>query len=228
MTARSSQLVQRQGIVFILSAPSGAGKTTLYHELRKIHPEIKLSVSCTTRVRREGERDGWDYHFISARQFDTMRARGEFAEWANVHGNLYGTPRKVLDQSIRTGRDILLDIDVQGARKIKSAYPDAVSIFVLPPSLAELKRRLSARGTDDPEVIRRRLANAQGEMGQIIHYDYFIVNRRVEEAIKRLCAVVEAERGKVTRVNRWKIRPLSEWCDRSSHEQRNKNHRSHR
>ena len=171
MTTQTRQIAKREGIIFILSAPSGAGKTTLYHELRQMHPEIKLSVSCTTRARRAGELNGRDYRFISSRQFAAMKARGEFAEWANVHGNLYGTPRQPLDESIGTGRDILLDIDVQGARKIKRRYRRAVSIFLLPPSLAELRRRLSARGTDGPEVIRRRLANAQGEMGQIIQYD---------------------------------------------------------
>jgi len=218
MTRRSRQIAKRQGIIFILSAPSGAGKTTLYHELRNIYPEIKLSVSCTTRAQREGEVDGRDYRFISARQFDAMKARGEFAEWANVHGNLYGTPRQPLDRSIRTGRDILLDIDVQGARKIKRRYPQAVSIFLLPPSLAELRRRLAARGTDGAEVIRRRLANAQGEMRQIIQYDYYVVNREVVEAVGVLKAIVEAERAKISRVTGWRIKPLSERRGQSSHE----------
>jgi guanylate kinase len=209
MTTQTRQIAKREGIIFILSAPSGAGKTTLYHELRQMHPEIKLSVSCTTRARRAGELNGRDYRFISSRQFAAMKARGEFAEWANVHGNLYGTPRQPLDESIGTGRDILLDIDVQGARKIKRRYRRAVSIFLLPPSLAELRRRLSARGTDGPEVIRRRLANAQGEMGQIIQYDYFVVNRKVKEAVAVLKAIVEAERAKVSRVTRWRIKPLA-------------------
>ena len=206
MTTRSPQLTKREGIIFILSAPSGAGKTTLYHELRKIHPEIKLSLSYTTRAWRTGEVDGRDYRFISARQFAAMKSRGEFAEWANVHDNLYGTPRLPLDRSIRTGRDILLDIDVQGARKIKRRYPRAVSIFLLPPSLRELRRRLSARGTDGPDVIRRRLANAQGEMRKRIQYDYFLVNRDVDEAVRVLNSIVEAERAKISRVTCWGIK----------------------
>ena len=206
MTARARQIAKRKGIIFILSAPSGAGKTTLYHELRKIHPEIKLSVSYTTRPQRAGEVNGRDYCFISARQFATMKTRGEFAEWANVHGNLYGTPRLPLDRSIRTGRDILLDIDVQGARKIKRRYPPAVSIFLLPPSLRELRRRLSARRTDRPDVIRRRLANAQGEMRERIQYDYFVVNQDVDDAVRVLKAIVEAERARVSRVTRWGIK----------------------
>jgi guanylate kinase len=214
MSHRSSHLPQRRGIIFILSAPSGAGKTTLYHELRKIYPEIKLSVSCTTRARRPSEVDGRDYRFISARQFGAMKAGGDFAEWANVHGNLYGTPCTPLDRSIRTGKDILLDIDVQGARKIKRRYPEAVSIFLRPPSLAELRRRLAARGTDDPEVIRRRLANAQGEMRQIIHYDYYVVNRDVKEAVCVLSSIVEAERAKVSRVTEWRIVPIRRSTER--------------
>lgn len=225
MTRASFQLTRRNGILFILSAPSGAGKTTLYHELRKIYPEIELSVSCTTREKREGEVDGRDYRFISDRQFEAMKARGEFAEWANVHGHLYGTPRRPLERSIQTGCDILLDIDVQGARKIKRAYPQAVSIFLLPPSLMELKRRLSSRGTEDPAVIRRRLANAKGEMGQIIEYDYFVVNRQVDQAVDLLSAVVKAERAKVSRVRRWQIKPLKGSRSHNSHEQRHKNHR---
>ncbi|HEY7216931.1 MAG TPA: guanylate kinase, partial [Candidatus Binatia bacterium] len=117
MTRQSTQIAKRQGIIFILSAPSGAGKTTLYHGLRKAYPEIKLSVSCTTRARRKGEINGQDYCFISLEQFEAMKCKGEFAEWASVHGNSYGTPRNPLDHSIQTGRDILLDIDVQGARQ---------------------------------------------------------------------------------------------------------------
>jgi guanylate kinase len=218
MSRRSRQIAKRQGIIFILSAPSGAGKTTLYHELSKIYSEIKLSVSCTTRAQREGEVNGRDYRFISARQFAAMKARGDFAEWANVHGNLYGTPRQPLDHAIRTGRDILLDIDVQGARKIKRRYPQAVSIFLLPPSPAELRRRLAARGTDGAEVIRRRLANAQGEMRRIIHYDYYVVNWKIVEAVGVLKAIVEAERAKISRVTGWRIKPLSERPGQRDHE----------
>lgn len=208
MSRSSRSLVKRQGIIFILSAPSGAGKTTLYNGLRKIHPEIKLSVSCTTRARRPGEVDGRDYRFLSEREFSRRRARGEFAEWAKVHDYFYGTPRKPLDESVRAGRDILLDIDVQGARQIKRAYPGAVSIFLLPPSLAELRRRLAARGTDDKKIIRRRLANARGEIKEIIHYDYYVINRKVSEAVRLLSAVVEAERAKTSRVREWRLEPL--------------------
>jgi guanylate kinase len=208
MTRPATQIAKRHGIIFILSAPSGAGKTTLYHRLRKAYPEIKLSVSCTTRARRKGEVNGQDYRFITVEQFEAMKSHGEFAEWASVHGNSYGTPRKPLDHSVQSGRDILLDIDVQGARQIKQVYPNAVSIFLLPPSLRELRRRLAARGTDGKEIIRRRLANAQDEIKERIYYDYYVVNREVNEAVRVLISIVEAERSKVSRVTDWRIDSL--------------------
>jgi len=208
MTPRNRPLATRHGIIFILSAPSGAGKTTLYNGLREIYPDIELSVSCTTRAPRRGERAGRDYRFITARQFDDFRRHGRFAEWAKVHDYFYGTLKKPLDQAIKAGRDILLDIDVQGARKIKRSYSDAVAVFVVPPSLAELRRRLSRRGTDDRKIIRRRLANARGEMRQIIHYDYYVVNRQVDQAVAVLAGIVEAERARISRVRRWRIEPL--------------------
>jgi guanylate kinase len=208
MTQRNRPLATRQGFIFILSAPSGAGKTTLYNGLREVYPDIELSVSCTTRAPRRGEFAGRDYRFITARQFDDFKRRGRFAEWAKVHDYFYGTLKKPLDQAIKAGRDILLDIDVQGARKIKRSYPDAVAVFVVPPSLAELKRRLSRRGTDDRKIIQRRLANARGEMRRIIHYDYYVVNRQVDQAVAVLAGIVEAERGRVSRVRRWRMEPL--------------------
>ncbi|HEY7715679.1 MAG TPA: guanylate kinase [Candidatus Binatia bacterium] len=208
MKRRPRAPARRLGIIFILSAPSGAGKTTLYNGLRRIYPEIALSVSCTTRRRRPGEVNGRDYRFLTERQFDDLGRRGEFAEWAKVHDYFYGTPRKPLERCVRTGRDILLDIDVQGARQIKKAYPDAVSIFLLPPSLGELERRLARRGTDGREAIRRRLANARGEIGEIIHYDYFVVNRQVKEAVRALSAIVDAERARISRVTEWQLAPL--------------------
>lgn len=201
-------LATRQGIIFILSAPSGAGKTTLYNGLREVHPDIELSVSCTTRAPRRGELAGRDYRFITARQFADFKRRSRFAEWAKVHDYYYGTLKKPLDQAIKAGRDILLDIDVQGARQIKRSYPNAVAVFVVPPSLAELRRRLSGRGTDDRKIIQRRLANARGEMRRIIHYDYYVVNRQVDQAVGVLAAIVEAERARVSRVSRWRMKLL--------------------
>jgi guanylate kinase len=226
MTRDSIQLAKRRGIIFILSAPSGAGKTTLINGLRSVFPEIRLSVSCTTRARRKREVNGRDYRFITPGQFRAMKGQGTFAEWAKVHDFFYGTPRRPLDRCIRSGRDILLDIDVQGSRKIKRAYPAAVAIFLLPPSLRELRRRLALRGTDRKETIRRRLANARGEIREIIKYDYYIVNREVHEAVKTLQAIVAAERAKTSRVSEWRTEPLRPRSGANSHGQRAKNQRS--
>ena len=208
MMRKTTSLTWRQGIIFILSAPSGTGKTTLIKRLRAIYPEIRLSISFTTRGRRQGEIGGHDYHFVTPAKFAAMTAKGEFAEWAKVHDFFYGTPRRLLDRCIRLGRDMILDIDVQGARKIKRKYLRAVSIFLLPPSWRELKRRLARRGTDGRETIRRRLDNARGEMSDIIQYDYFVVNREVKESLKLLRSIVEAERAKTSRVKKWRIEPL--------------------
>jgi guanylate kinase len=171
--------------------------------------------------------NGRDYHFVKAREFAAMRAHGKFAEWAKVHDFFYGTLREPLEQSLRTGRDILLDIDVQGARKIKRRYPQAVSVFLLPPSWRELKRRLALRGTDGRDIIRRRLANAGGEIHQIIKYDYYVINREVKEALETLKAIVLAERAKVSRVSEWRIEPLRRKRLQKGHGQGNQNHRSH-
>lgn len=199
MTRSSRALAEREGGIFILSAPSGAGKTTLISRLLKIFPEMLLSVSYTTRPRRPGEVHGRDYFFVGKEKFAVMRARRGFAEWARVHGALYGTPRSPLDRSVRRGRDILLDIDVQGARKIKKLYPRAVSIFLLPPSWQELEKRLAGRGTDRRENIRRRLENARREIRAIVRYDYFLVNREIGEALASLKSIVVAERQRISR-----------------------------
>jgi guanylate kinase len=213
MMQKSSGLSRRQGIIFILSAPSGTGKTTLIKGLRRIYPELSLSISYTTRARRAGEIEGRDYHFVKAAKFAAMKAKGEFAEWANVHDFLYGTPRLGLDRCLRSGRDILLDIDIQGARKIKGSYPQAVSIFLLPPSWRELKRRLALRGTDGKESIRRRLVNARDEIRDLIKYDYYVVNREVKESLELLESIVKAERARTSRVRKWLIEPLRQGDD---------------
>lgn len=191
---------RRKGILFIVSAPSGAGKTTLIKKLLKVFPDIDLSVSHTTRSPRPGEIAGKDYHFVSARKFLARRARSGFAEWARVHGALYGTPSAPLERKLRRGRDVLLDIDVQGARKIKRQYPDAVSIFVLPPSLRELEHRLARRGTDRREIIRKRLENARREIREMVRYDYVVVNRELRRAVQGAEVIVRAERLRVSRL----------------------------
>ena len=208
MTGNPTELIRREGIIFILSAPSGTGQTTLIKGLRAAYPELRLSISCTTRERRQGEIDGRDYYFVAVKKFAAMKAKGDFAEWAKVHDFLYGTPRRPLEQSIRLGRDILLDIDVQGARTIKRKYPQAVSIFLVPPSWRELQRRLAGRGTDGQEIIRRRLLNARSEIRNIIKYDYYVVNRQLEQSLALLKSIVEAERAKTFRVKRWRLEPL--------------------
>ena len=208
MIRKTKHLNRREGIIFILSAPSGTGKTTLIKRLRAGYPEIELSISFTTRMRRPGETHRRDYYFVKPAKFAAMRGKGDFAEWAKVHDFSYATPRRPLDECLRRGRDILLDIDVQGAKKIKRHYPQAVSIFLLPPSWRELRRRLARRGTDGAAIIRRRLANAGDEIREIIKYDYYVVNREVKPSVDLLKSIVEAERAKTFRVKHWGIKPL--------------------
>ena len=193
-----------KGIIFVVSAPSGAGKTTLVKRLLKLFPAIRLSVSCTTRSIRPGEVSGRDYHFVDRGKFELMRARGDFAEWAKVHGSYYGTPWRPLDRHFRNGYDVLLDIDVVGFRKIKRRYPNAVSVFLLPPSWRELERRLASRKTDGKDMIRKRLKNAQRELHESKRYDFLIVNRTIQDALDSLKSIVKAERLRVSRVQSWK------------------------
>ena len=194
---------RREGVIFIVSAPSGAGKTTLVTRLLEAVPDLTLSVSCTTRPPRRGEIDGRDYHFVTRERFVMMQKRNAFAEWAEVHGSLYGTLRRPLERIVRGGRDILLDIDVQGARQLRQYYRSAVAMFVLPPSWKELRNRLTRRGTDPKDEIRRRLENARHELRELLQYDYFILNRDIRESLEGMKSIVRAERLKVARVKRW-------------------------
>ncbi len=196
--------VRREGVIFIVSAPSGAGKTTLVTRLLAAVSDLMLSVSYTTRLPRHGEIDGRDYRFVSRERFVTMRKRNAFAEWAEVHGSLYGTPRRPLERIVRGGRDILLDIDVQGARQLRKWYRGAVAIFVLPPSWKELRNRLTRRGTDRQDEIRRRLENARYELRELRQYDYFILNRDIRESLEGMKSIVRAERLKVARIKKWR------------------------
>ena len=192
--------LSRRGILFILSAPSGAGKTTISTAALKSIDGLTMSISLTTRGPRNGERDGHDYTFVSREEFESRRAGGELAEWAEVHGSLYGTPRPPIEAAIAAGRDMLLDIDVQGAEQMKKRYREAVAVFVLPPSEEELERRLRGRGTDADDVIRRRLERAKAEMEHYRSYDYFIVNRDVAESVRLFGSIVAAERVRVKRL----------------------------
>ncbi len=190
----------RQGILFIISAPSGAGKTTLASCLFQEAPDLRPSISYTTRAPRKGEVNGRDYHFVNEEQFVQMRNAGAFAEWASVHEFCYGTPRAPVDDAIKQGRDLLLDIDVQGATQLKAMYPEAVSLFVFPPSWHELERRLRGRGTDTEAVITRRLHRAREEAREFSAYDYWIVNDNLERAVSLLYAILTAERARIARL----------------------------
>ena len=181
-------------LVFIISAPSGSGKSTLTNELLKLVPHLEFSISYTTRPRRGSEQDGKHYHFVSIDEFNRMTAAGEFLEHANVYGNCYGTAREFLRQAERSGHDLLLDIDVQGAAQIKGNLTDAISIFVLPPDRQTLEWRLRNRHEDPEDVIQRRLLTATREIEEYDKYDYVLINDQLEKSIERLEAVVLSER----------------------------------
>ena len=183
-----------RGHLYIVAAPSGAGKTTLVRMLLANDPGIHLSISYTTRAPRPGEADGREYNFVDLETFRGMVVRDEFLEWAEVHGNYYGTSQPWIAAEIAAGRDVLLEIDWQGAQQVRRHFPDAIGIFVLPPSLEELQRRLTGRGTDSAEVIARRLAAAQDEMRHVTEFDYVIINDELERALADLLAVVGASR----------------------------------
>jgi guanylate kinase len=194
-------LPHRRGIIFILSAPSGAGKTTISRAARKQIAGLEASVSLTTRRPREGEIDGVDYRFVSEDQFKRKVAAEELAEWAQVFDSSYGTPREPLDTAVDSGTDVLLDIDIQGARQIREIYPDdAVTIFVLPPSFKELEERLRGRGTETEDKIQHRLTRAREEALAYPEYNYLIINERIDDSLVRLAAIVAAERMKVERL----------------------------
>lgn len=182
------------GLLFIVAAPSGAGKTTLVRQLLASTAGISLSISHTTRAPRPGEVDGRDYHFIDVARFKAMIAAEDFLEWAEVHGNYYGTSRRWIESERAAGRDVLLEIDWQGAQQVRRLFPDAISIFILPPSLAALRQRLEGRGTDSPAVIARRLAAAHEEMRHVGEFGYVIINDDLATALADLAAVVRAAR----------------------------------
>jgi guanylate kinase len=198
---RTDFAFERHGIVFIVSGPSGAGKSTLVDALLARIPDLTLSISCTTRTPRPGERHEREYYFVDRGEFERRRDAHEFAEWAEVHGSLYGTIRRPLDDAVADGTDMLLDIDVQGARHLKRSYREAaVAVMVFPPSWDELERRLRARRTEDDATVVRRLTRAREEAAALPEYDYWLVNRDVEQAVTRLESIVVAERAKVARI----------------------------
>jgi guanylate kinase len=189
----------RSGIPFVISAPSGVGKSTLIRELRSRLPDLGFSVSHTTRLPRDGEQAGADYHFVDRSTFERMIETGEFVEWAPVHLDLYGTSLAAVEEQLRGGRDVILDIDVQGALQVADRMPGAVLTFVLPPSWEELRRRLETRALDAPEAIAQRLENARGEVNRAACYHYLVVNRDLGRAVDDLVAIVHAERCRTCR-----------------------------
>ncbi|OGK95106.1 MAG: guanylate kinase [Candidatus Rokubacteria bacterium RIFCSPHIGHO2_02_FULL_73_26] len=193
-------MTKRRGTLVVVSAPSGAGKTTLCREVRLLLPDLAYSVSVTTRPPRAGELHGADFVFVSEAAFRDMLVRGEFAEWATVHGNLYGTRARVLDEALAAGRDVLLDIDTQGAEQLRGRYPEAVLVFIVAPSMYDLEQRLRERKSDAEAEIARRLARAREEIALWRRYDYLIVNRDVKEAMEQLASIIQAERCRTGRL----------------------------
>src|SRR5262245_26402673 len=193
--SKNEAAVARRGLMLVLSSPSGAGKTTLSRKLLDEDKGVMLSVSVTTRKMRPGEQDGRDYRFVDRRQFDAMVGKGELLESAEVFDNYYGTPAKPVLDSLAAGRDVLFDIDWQGTQQLRDkARGDLVSVFVLPPSVPELERRLRARAQDDYETINRRMAKAADEMSHWAEYDYVVINREIDQAFGDVRAILSAER----------------------------------
>lgn len=192
--------MKREGLILILSAPSGAGKTSLCRELFKTFPDMRESVSYTTRAPRAGEVEGEAYHFVTNDVFESMVEDDAFAEWAEVHGNKYGTALRTLEDARKNGVDLVLDIDCQGARKLKEQFDGGVYVFIMPPSMEELRRRLEHRSSDAPEVIELRIARAADEIKEASWYDYIIFNDNFDVACRELAAIVIAHRRKTFRM----------------------------
>ncbi|MGB8507896.1 MAG: guanylate kinase [Pyrinomonadaceae bacterium] len=185
-----------RGILFVVSSPSGGGKGTLIRRVLAGVPGLGYSISWTTRARRPNERDGVDYHFVSIEEFERIRERNGFLEWAVVHGNLYGTARHVVEQETSEGRDVILEIDVQGASSVRAIMRSVVSVFILPPSYEVLSERLAARMTERPEALALRLRNARGEVEHYREFDYVVLNDKIERAAAQLASIVYAERAR--------------------------------
>ena len=192
-------MLNRKGLLLVVSGPSGAGKGTICKALLNKNDKIKLSVSATTRKPRNGEVHGVNYFFIEKEEFTKMIENGEFLEYAQIYDNFYGTPKAAIIECLEKGQDVILEIEMQGARQIKEVYPEGVFIFVLPPSLEELKSRIVGRGTETQEEIEKRFSCAFEEINQIVNYDYFIVNEDIEKSVNDVEAIILSEKNKVTR-----------------------------
>lgn len=200
VAGRGTRDATRKGILYVISAPSGAGKTSICRMILTLFPSLRQSISYTTRDMRSGERDGIDYHFVTRELFDKMVADGAFAEWAEVHGNSYGTARATLEQASEAGADVLLDIDFQGAEQLRNSGLNGVFIFILPPDMNELRKRLESRDTDDKGVIARRVGNAAGEIAEAVNFDYLVVNDILDKAVEKVRAIMVAETLRTDRI----------------------------
>ena len=201
--------MSKRGHLYVIAAPSGAGKTSLLQAVMRKRPSVGFSVSCTTRKPRQGEEDGRDYHFIERDEFERLRAADEFIEHANVFGNLYGTRRSVVEKALAEGRDLILEIDWQGAQQVRARLPEADQIFILPPSRAELEARLRRRGSDSEDSIARRLQESSLEMSHWRDFDYVIVNREFDAALAELEAILDG-RGQASRRDRPELEALAQ------------------
>lgn len=199
--------VPDRGILVVVSAPSGSGKTSVLREVLRRRPEVRFSVSVTTRPPREGERDGVDYSFVDDAMFDRFIARGEFVEWAVVHGNRYGTLRRTVEEGIRRGETVIFDTDTVGAGNIRKLFPEAVLVFIAPPSPDILRQRLEDRSTESPDILSQRLDAAPREMARAGEYDYIIINDTLEDAVSRFVSILEAESQRSTRM----LSALEKW-----------------
>ncbi len=179
-----------KGKLFIISGPSGAGKSTVIESVLKRRPRLRYSISCTTRAPRGNEKNGVDYHFISENIFQEKMDAGEFAEWAEVHGHMYGTSATYIEGTLAAGEDVLLDIDVAGEKQLRSRFPEAVSVFIAPPTMEELEKRLTGRDTDSSGAVDQRLKNAKAEMAQAVSYDHVLVNKDLAQTVSRLEAII--------------------------------------
>ncbi|CCJ34178.1 guanylate kinase [Caloramator australicus] len=194
--------MQRQGLLIVISGPSGAGKGTICKALLQKNKDLKISVSCTTRSPREGEREGINYYFVSKEKFEDMIEKNEFLEYATVYGNYYGTPRKYVEEELKKGNDVILEIDIQGALMVKERYPEGVFIFILPPSMEELKNRIIKRGSETEDSLNTRFTAAFEEIKYMSKYDYAVVNDYVDEAVKKIECIIVAEKCKCNRMLR--------------------------
>lgn len=193
--------MRNRGILVVVSGPSGAGKNSLLNAVLPRVPNLRYSVSVTTRAPRPNEKDGVHYFFVDDDTFDKMIENDEFLEWAEFCGKRYGTPRRFVEECLARGESVITDLDIQGARQIKTTYPDGVFVFLLPPSLAELRKRLTLRGTEGDDAIAKRLETASDELKAIVDYDYWILNESLETAAADLIAIIRAERSRVARID---------------------------